>query len=161
MFGRASSYTGVGILRQSPLLVRGVAVALVALALGGCAGMGLPFDEATSGRLASARDPARPILASATVADHVDPSDWEMVRSTIASAPKGAVSGFDWLNPETGSTGTIIAAAAAAKGDRLCRSFATTVNDLRGIRRYRGEACAPDGGRWQLRSVTPDDAAIS
>ena len=68
---------------------------------------------------------------------------------------------LDWLNPDTGSTGTITATATASEGKFLCRSFATTVNDLRGIRRYRGEACAPDGGRWQLRGVTPDDAAIS
>ena len=42
-----------------------------------------------------------------------------------------------------------------------CRTFATTVNDIRGIRRYRGDACTTAGGRWQLRTVTPDDAAIS
>jgi surface antigen len=161
MFGRGSSYTGVGNLRQSPFALRAIAAAFLTLSLGGCAGMGLPFDEATSSHLAANGDSARPILASATVADRVDPSDWEMVRYTVASAPKGAVANIDWLNPDTGSTGTINTTASAANGKFLCRSFATTVNDLRGIRRYRGEACAPEGGRWQLRSVTPDDAAIS
>ena len=161
MFGRAFSYTGVGHSRQSSFAIRAVAAVLLALALGGCAGMGLPFDEATSSRLAANGNAAGPILASATVSDRVDPSDWEMVRYTLAGAPRGQVSNLDWLNADTGSTGTITATAVAMDGDRACRSFATTVNDLRGIRRYRGEACAPEGGRWQLRTVTPDDAAIS
>jgi hypothetical protein len=161
MFGRAFSYNGVGHLRQSPFVPRAVAAALLALSLGGCAGTGLPFDEATSSHLAANGDSARPILASATVADRVDPSDWEMVRYTLAGASKGPAPSLDWLNPDTGSTGTITTTATAIEGKYLCRSFATTVNDLRGIRRYRGEACAPEGGRLQLRGVTPDDAAIS
>jgi len=84
MFGRAFSYNGVGHLRQSPFVPRAVAAALLALSLGGCAGTGLPFDEATSSHLAANGDSARPILASATVADRVDPSDWEMVRYTLS-----------------------------------------------------------------------------
>src|SRR5258707_12474593 len=114
MFGRGSSYTGVGNLRQSSFAARAIAAAFVALSLGGCAGMGLPFDEATSSHLAANGDTARPVLASATAADRVDPSDWEMVRYTVASAPKGAVANIDSLNPEPRATATIDTTPRAA-----------------------------------------------
>ncbi len=38
--------------------------------------------------------------------------------------------------------------------------FATTVNDLHGIRRYRGGACEMQGGRLQLRGIVADDATL-
>ena len=118
--------------------------------------MGLPFSEAST-----QRPPGKAILASAPANDRVDASDWEVVRLTIAGAPKAATARLEWLNPDTGSIGTIVTAEAATGDGRTCRAFATTVNDVRGIRRYRGDACVSTGGRWQLQGVTPDDAAIS
>ena len=47
------------------------------------------------------------------------------------------------------------------RSGQLCRSFATTVNDARGIRRYRGDACRRTDGRWQLDGMAPDDAKLS
>ena len=157
MSGHAHLYIGEGLQRQTSLAVRGLALTLIVLSLGGCAGLGLPFGEAGSGRLAQAGDPAKPILASAVVTDQVDPSDWEAVRRTAAGAPDAA-SRLDWVNPDTGSTGTI--AIAANNGGALCRSFATTINDVRGIRRYRGDACVRPDGRTQLRSVIADDTTL-
>ena len=133
------------------------AAALLALALAGCAGMGLPFEPAASHLMSANGEADTPI----PVSDRVDPSDWEMVRQTIAAAPPAAAKGLEWLNPDTGSTGAITALEVATKDGVSCRVFATTINDVRGIRRYRGDACAPEGGRWELRTVTPDDAAIS
>ncbi len=79
MSGRARS-TGVR-------LVHGAAIALVALSLGGCAGIGLPFGErGTAGRLASAGVTIQPILASATITDQLDPTDWETIRRTVEGA---------------------------------------------------------------------------
>ena len=43
----------------------------------------------------------------------------------------------------------------------VCRPFATTINDERGVRRYRGDACLRTDGRWQLNGVTADDALLS
>jgi hypothetical protein len=37
----------------------------------------------------------------------------------------------------------------------------TTINDVRGIRRYRGQACVTPNGRAQLRNVTADDATLT
>lgn len=162
MTGRAHSYIGEGTRRQSSNLLPGLTISLVALSLGGCAGLGLPFGEAGSaGRLASNGGPAKTILASATVTDQVDASDWETVRRTAEGAPEAA-SRLDWINPETGSSGRLAIAAAATDPDGVvCRSFATTVNDVRGIRRYRGESCVRTDGRSQLRGVTADDATLS
>ncbi len=131
-----------------------VAVALAlaaAIALSGCARIGLG-----EGRAARASKPA-PTL----VTDRVDPSDWKMVKNALAQLPEPGVSGTEmaWQNPQTGSDGTITALSAMAKGGGpICRAFATTVNDPRGIRRYRGQACKIEGD-WQLTQVTVDDGA--
>lgn len=148
MSGRAHS-TGVG-------LLRGAAIALVALSLGGCAGIGIPFGEHGNSRLASTGLVVQPILASATITDQLDPSDWESIRRTIEGAPK-ASSQVDWSNAITGSVGSIVLAADGKDG---CRMFAATINDLHGIRRYRGGACLVPGGRLQLRGIVADDATL-
>jgi hypothetical protein len=162
MTGRAHSYIGEDTRRQSSNIIRGFALTLVVLSLGGCAGLGLPFGEpGSAGRLATKGEAAKPILASAVVTDQVDPSDWETVRRTAEGAPVEA-SRLDWINPETGSSGRLAIAAAVTDADNVvCRSFATTVNDVRGIRRYRGEACVRSDARSQLRGVIADDATLS
>ncbi len=69
---------------------------------------------------------------------------------------------IEWSNPDTGSTGTIADLRPAAdRGGRLCRAFSTTVNDDRGIRRYRGDACQRTDGRWQLYGMVADDVTLS
>ena len=147
MFGR--SYTGKARRRQSPGVVVGAAIVL-ALSLTGCARLGL--GEASTERSAS-----KP--AAAVVSDHVDPSDWGMVKKALAQMPSDKPgTELAWQNPQTGSDGVITALAAMAKGGGpFCRAFATTVNDIRGIRRYRGQACQTQDGSWQLTQVTVDD----
>ena len=44
--------------------------------------------------------------------------------------------------------------------DSVCRAFATTVNDLRGIRRYRGEACQTGDAGWRLTGIVPEDSVL-
>ena len=80
----------------------------------------------------------------------------------VASAPvEGVNGGIDWSNPDTGSTGTVTAYPVVAnQGGMLCRTVATTVNDLRGIRHYRGQACQRRDGRWQLLQFTADAAKL-
>jgi surface antigen len=138
-------------------LVRGAAIALIAVSLGGCAGLGLPFGErGKAGRMASAGT-IQPILASATITGQLDPSDWETIRRTIEGAPREA-SMVDWNNAITGSVGSI--SLAGGEKREGCRPFAATVNDLHGIRRYRGGACELPGGRLQLRGIVADDATL-
>jgi hypothetical protein len=158
---RGNSYSGPGKLCQS-VAMRAVALAVIALSPAGCAGLGLPFSEAGagSGKLAFTGNGARPILASAVVADPSDPTDWETIRRTAEGAPVAA-SRLDWVNPTTGSSGHLAIAVGVAKDTTICRAFATTINDMRGIRRYRGEACAALDGRTRLTGVVADDTTLS
>lgn len=154
-----SSYIGSGRQRQSPPFMRPAAVALLAAALGGCAGLGLPFESASNRTMTTGAIHK----VSAKAGGNVDQSDWETVRRAIATiAGKEATSDtVDWRNPDTGSTGTItILAGVTAANDENCRNFATTINDTRGIRRYRGEACRMTNGRWQLFGVLADDSQL-
>ena len=147
----ARTYTGRSRRGQTPVVAVAVAVFL-AIALSGCARIGL-------GEAKASRSPAKP--APTLVTDRVDPSDWKMVKNALAQMPEPGVPGTElaWQNPQTGSDGMITALAAMAKGGGpVCRPFATTVNDTRGIRRYRGQACKIDGD-WQLTQVTVDDGA--
>jgi surface antigen len=126
---------------------------MLAVALSGCARVGL-------GDVTGSIKPKK--ASPALVTDRVDPSDWRMIQNALAQIPPGGTAGSEmaWQNPQTGSDGTITAVAAMAKGGGpFCRAFATTVNDLKGIRRYRGLACKDGGGNWQLSQVTVDDGA--
>jgi hypothetical protein len=148
-----SSYIGGRRFRQSRPIFPLITVTILSLSLGACAGMGLPFEQGASGQRAGA------VLASARVSDRVDPSDWEMVRRTIAAAPAGNIeSSQNWSNPATGSAGTVTTLAAGENPN--CRSFAATVHDLRGVRGYRGEACAAANGGVKLSGVAADDGVL-
>jgi surface antigen len=155
-----SSYIGGGRKRQSPPFVRPVAVAIVAAALGGCAGLGLPFGETASNQTLSTGSIQK---VSAKGGEKVDPADWEAVRRTVASiASEGDSAGTgEWRNPKTGSAGTVtILDTITATNDPNCRNFATTINDTRGIRHYRGETCRMTDGHWQLFGVLADDSKL-
>jgi surface antigen len=151
------SYTGRAGRRQLPVM-RIAAAMSFALSIAGCARFGLPFNEAAEGV-----DPIQTAsLVKATVGDRVDPSDWLTVRQTLARIPASAEPGttIDWWNDLTNSAGTVgTLTAATTRNGSLCRTFAATINDLRGIRRYRGEACRGTDG-WHFSGVTPDDGAV-
>lgn len=148
-----SSYIGGRRFRQSRSISALIAVAILSLSLCACAGMGLPFEAAATGQRPGAA------LVSARVSDGVDPSDWEMVRRTLATAVASTADGsHNWTNPATGSAGTVTALAASENQD--CRSFAATVHDLRGVRGYRGEACSAANGGVKLSGVVADDGVL-
>ena len=88
----------------------------------------------------------------------VDPSDWSAVRATLAKAAAGG--DVAWSNPATGSSGTVSARPTLAKVGGVCRSFATTINDVRGVRSYRGEACRSGEGGWKIAGVVADDRSL-
>lgn len=161
MVAFASSYIGQSRLRQLSPFIRGLVLAVLVLSLGGCAAMGLPFGGSDMAPVSGETTGAIP--AKAEVVDQVDPSDWEAVRRTVAGAPEGAAAGsLEWSNPDTGSSGTIAAVEAPIdRSGTLCRPFATTVSDVRGVRRYRGEACLRTDGRWQLHGMVAEDAQFS
>ncbi len=159
MYSSLRSYIGRSASRQ--LFLRAVAVGTLASLLGGCASVGLPLGESNLARVSG--ETTGSIPAKASVVDQVDPSDWETVRRAVATiSPSVGQSQVEWANPDTGSTGTIaISDPASERSGTLCRPFATTVSDVRGVSRYRGEACQRSDGRWQLYGMIPDDAQFS
>jgi hypothetical protein len=148
-----TSYTGRRPERQSLTCLRAAVLAVLALAVTGCAGVGgTPFGAGSG--VSGGRG-----VIQAAVTDAVDPSDWEAVRRTLAKIGTDALD-LAWQNPKTGSSGTVTAMAAEPRSGGVCRVFATTVNDLRGIRRYRGEACQPQGENWRLTGIIPEDSTL-
>jgi surface antigen len=157
MHWSGSSYIGGGGQRQSPPFVRPAAVALLAAMLGGCAGLGMPFETASRDTITTGSIQKVSAKAGGPTAQ----SDWEAVRSTIAKAMESKTQDVTWRNPSTGSSGALsILDTPTATNDANCRNFATTMNDMRGIRRYRGEACKMANGRWQLFGVLADDSKL-
>lgn len=130
--------------------LRGGLVAFALLALAGCGRIGIPLGTA---ELADNARPQDGRVALVSASDGVDPSDWETVRQTVARSVDGT--GIDWSNPLTGSSGTLL----SFDGESDCRTFATTMSDMRGIRRYRGAACQASG-EWRLTEIVPDDAQL-
>jgi surface antigen len=154
--GGVDAYNGSGG-RQHLSRTAGVAgLILIGLALGGCSSLGLPFGPRAAG---VSYETVGSIPVSAKLNDSVDPSDWEAIRRTVAAVPPNQAKTLDWSNPDTRSTGAVI--ALAAKDGSSCRAFATTVSDAKGVRRYSGQLCRQPDGRWQLRAVAPDDALFS
>ena len=148
---RQSPITGEGG-RQAPPFFRAALLAAIALSAGGCAQVGLPTQ---------ATDPIATGSIQVSVTDGVDPSDWEAMRRTVAGiAPKDADLTRPWSNPQTGSYGSITVATAEQRNGGTCRPFSTTVSDLRGVRRYSGEACQPAGGTWRLTGIRADDSKL-
>ena len=143
------------------MLSGALAAVLLASALTACSAVGVPFGEGKSGRLANARPAAQAVPVAATVSDQVDPSDWETIRRMVAAASEKTSHTLSWRNPDTGSNGAISVLPAITRAGSLCRSFAATVNDVRGIHRYGGDACLRTDGRWQLHGVTADDTFLS
>jgi surface antigen len=155
------SYTDVSRRRQLARVAAALTVMASAAGLTGCAGMGLPFGGLDRTTTASIRPASTQAVADATFINRVDPTDWEALKQTIAAAPATATGDIDWSNPITGTTGAVSVAAIARVGAASCRTFTTTINDVRGARHYRGQACAAGSGMVELRGVAADDLTVS
>ena len=152
-----SSYTGARRRRQIAV------AAAAALSLAGCAGLSTPFTEAQNQASLSTTPSVMPAaVVRSQPKQNVAASDWEAVRRVLGRVPADAKpdSQFAWHNNETGSDGTVSASATVVKSGSTCRNFATTVNDVRGIRNYRGQICKPAGGEWKLYGVAADDGTL-
>jgi len=150
-------YTRAARQGQSRFFGRIALLAALAASLSGCAGLGLPFDEAGAGSQASLSQQPRAIPAAAVVVNQADPSDWEMIRRTAEGAPATSAR-LGWTNPVTGSAGSI--SIASDHAESLCRAFAVTISDMRGVSRYHGDACMSANGHTRLGGVVADDATL-
>lgn len=157
----SGSYIGENRIRQSSVLVRPLMAGLLAACLGGCGALGLPFGGGGGDRDLTTGSVGKTSAKSDSKV--VAQSDWETIRQSIAQAEANdALSqAMAWSNPATGSTGTLtVLDTVPPTNDPNCRNFQTTVNDLRGIRHYRGEACRMAENRWELFGVLADDSKL-
>lgn len=124
----------------APLLVAG-------LMLGGCtvAGTGMP-EIADSNKLVTHS------VVEKTKPAGIEATDAELIKSTVVAAKSAdETKPLAWVNPETGSSGAIVAIDNfMGKHGQKCRGFKTSVANFMGIAYYNGETCQISAGKWVL-----------
>jgi len=88
-------------------------------------------------------------------------TDAEIIKSTVAHAKESSSSStaLAWVNPDTGSSGTIMAIDNYfGKHGQKCRVFKTTVSTFMGIAFYNGEACQISPKEWVLSWFRPSES---
>lgn len=89
----------------------------------------------------------------------ISPIDLASMREAISGSLSVPTGGTVFCsNRKSGSDG-IIEFAVDDTADS-CRPFSATVSDLRGIRRYRSEACPGSDGGWDFAEITPEDSVL-
>ena len=91
----------------------------------------------------------------------IESTDTEVIKSTVAKATlKSSTSvALAWVNPDTGSSGTITAIDRFfGKHGQKCRGFKTTVSTFMGVAFYNGETCQISPTEWVLSWFRPVDS---
>ncbi len=117
------------------------------LAIGGCAIKGDALSNVASGDQLithSVVDKSKPA--------GIEKADAEVIKTTVVSASGSTeVKPLAWTNPETGSSGAIVAIDSfMGKHGQKCRGFKTSVANFMGIAYYNGETCQISGENWVL-----------
>ena len=91
-------------------------------------------------------------VASKTKAEGIAETDAEVIKQTVATANVASkIKPLAWSNPQTGSSGTIVAIDKfMGKHGQRCRGFKTSVDSFMGIAFYNGEACKISADKWVL-----------
>jgi surface antigen len=91
----------------------------------------------------------------------IESTDTEVIKSVVAEAKlkSSANMALAWVNPDTGSSGTIttIDRFLGSHGQK-CRGFKTTVSTFMGVAFYNGETCQISPTEWVLSWFRPVDA---
>ena len=90
----------------------------------------------------------------------IESTDTEVIKSTVAKATlkSSASVALAWVNPDTGSSGTITTIDKfLGNHGQKCRGFKTTVSTFMGIAFYNGEACQISPTEWVLSWFRPVD----
>jgi len=91
----------------------------------------------------------------------IESTDTEVIKSTVAKAKISSSENIAlaWVNPDTGSSGTITTIDRfLGKHGQKCRGFKTTVSTFMGVAFYNGEACQISPTEWVLSWFRPVDA---
>lgn len=91
-------------------------------------------------------------VASVAKPEGIEQTDAEIIKTAVADANVSSpIKPLAWTNPETGSSGTIVAIEKfQGKHGQRCRGFKTSVDTFMGIAFYNGEACQTSPREWVL-----------
>ena len=142
--------SGIAVLRSAAAVI----VVGSAMLASGCAVGGNSLPE-----LASSKELVTDSVVQKTKNDGVNETDAAVIKQTVAAAAVGnKVKPLAWQNPETGSSGTIVAIDKfMGKHGQHCRGFKTSVDTFMGIAFYDGEACQISPGEWVLSWFKPSE----
>ncbi|MEM7303718.1 MAG: RT0821/Lpp0805 family surface protein [Pseudomonadota bacterium] len=134
------------------------AVVGLSLALGGCA-----FGGNKLASVASTDQIVSQSVTTKATQNGVSQDDAEIIKKTVVAAKKKDRDlALAWTNPDTGSSGTIVAIDNfLGKHGQKCRGFKTTVATFMGIAFFDGEACQISPGEWVLSWFRPQDGKKS
>jgi surface antigen len=133
---------------QKPKRV-GLCLALLMTAAGasGCAVSGNSLENITHSDQLVTRS-----VVQKTKPEGIEETDAELIKSTVvAAAVHDGSTPLAWKNPDTGSSGAIVAIDTfMGKHGQKCRGFKTSVANFMGIAFYNGETCQISGEKWVL-----------
>ncbi|MFK8032817.1 MAG: RT0821/Lpp0805 family surface protein [Hyphomicrobiales bacterium] len=91
-------------------------------------------------------------ISKSTKPTGIESSDWNKLGLVLNEAAGESVAGspVPWENPDTGSSGSLMAFAAPSDGRGKCKNFAATLQNIDGIHRYKGEACSFNQSNWKI-----------
>lgn len=120
-------------------------VVALSLAVTGCAVNGNALPDITNGDQLVTHS-----VVNKNKPAGIEKADAEVIKTTVVSAstePKPLA----WTNPQTGSSGAIVAIDNfMGKHGQQCRGFKTSVANFMGIAYYNGETCQVSGENWVL-----------
>ena len=123
------------------------AVAILAIGASGCAVSGNSLPE-----IANSDQLVTKSVVKKTKPEGIEETDAELIKSTVVAAGSAKdVTPLAWQNPQTGSSGAIVAIDNfMGKHGQKCRGFKTSVANFMGIAYYNGETCQISGEKWVL-----------
>ena len=114
-------------------------------------------------------DPIAESVLEEAKKDGLAHTDADIITTLVTEAPIGIdvsmekpIKPLAWRNPETGSSGTVVAINNFMGRDgQQCRGFKTSVTTFMGIAFYNGEACRISAGEWILSFFKPSESSQS
>jgi surface antigen len=153
---RRCRYSGPSRSRLWRALAAGLALSLAAAA-GGCS-FSYQLDSLMGSDKTDTTASIKPPPGAKTAEELPPDADLAFARAAasdvLARGSKDASQ--TWENPSTGARGTVTPIAQAYSSDgKTCRDFLASY--VRGSAQswLKGEACKPDKGAWQVRSIKP------
>jgi hypothetical protein len=140
------------------LWLRLSAAAVLAVALGGCSISSPALDSLFGGSDNDHTASITPPPGSKEAAELPPEHDLAYARAAASQVLARGIKDASqpWENPETGARGTVTPVATAYVQDgQTCRDFLASYITPRSQAWLQGEACKPQRGSWEVRSLKP------